>query len=128
MKTSFLLFLSAAMLCGTNRQVCAQEPLPDAKQLLQAAHQATDLAALLPYELQATVVINPGTEYQKKGTIRISRDHQRSRTDLQVQDYQETKVVRDNKLYVFRSTPMPIPQLGQLAETDRSWDKLLDIA
>jgi hypothetical protein len=94
--------------------------------LLQSAHEASDLSSLLPYQLQGTVVINPGTESQKKGSITIYRDHERWRSELLVEDYQEVKLVRDNKLYVYRSTPLPVPLLGWLAETDRYWDKLAE--
>ncbi len=104
----------------------AEDARPDAKQLLISAHQAADLSAVLPYELQGTVVINPGTENQKKGTITIYRDHERWRSELRVEDYQQIKLVRDNKLYVYRSTPLPVPQLSWLTEIDHYWDKLAE--
>ncbi|HEX4603305.1 MAG TPA: hypothetical protein VH724_04875 [Candidatus Angelobacter sp.] len=104
----------------------ADDARPDAKQLLSAAHQVSDLSPVLPYTLQGTVVINPGTENQKKGSITIYRDHERSRSELRVEDYLEVKLVRDNKLYIYRSTPLPVPLLGKLAETDHSWDKLAE--
>jgi hypothetical protein len=103
---------------------CADDAHTDAKQLLDAAHQASGLST--PYVLQGTVVINPGTPNEKKGSITIYRDHDRSRSDLQVESYHEIKLVRDNKLYIYRSTPLPVPLLGKLAETDHSWDKLAD--
>jgi hypothetical protein len=103
---------------------CADEAHPGAKQLLLDAHEASDLSALVSYELQGTVVVNPGTENEKKGAITIYRDHERWRSELLVETYQEIKLSRDNKLYIARSTPMPIPQLGKLAEVDRYWDKL----
>jgi hypothetical protein len=116
---AFLFALSAGMLC-------AEDARPEAKQLLLAAHQASDLLPVLPYTLQGTVVINPGTENQKKGAITIYRDHERWRSELRVEDYLEVKLVRDNKLYIYRSTPLPVPLLGKLAETDHYWDKLAE--
>jgi TonB family protein len=104
----------------------ADDARPDAKQLLVTAHQATDLSSILPYSLQGTVVINPGTTNEKKGYITIYRDHERWRTELRVEDYQEVKLVRGNKLYIYRSTPLPIPLLGRLGETDHYWDKLAE--
>lgn len=81
---------------------------------------------MLPYTMQGTVVINPGTTSAKKGSITIYRDHDRSRSELMVEDYQEIKLVIGNKLYIYRSTPLPVPLLGLLAETDHSWDKLVE--
>jgi TonB family protein len=120
------LLLGGALLLACGAAFCADDARPDAKQLLLEAHQATDLSAILPYELHAVVVINPGTTNEKKGYITIYRDQGRWRTELRVEDYQEVKMVRGNKLYIYRSTPLPIPLLGLLAETDRSWDKLAE--
>lgn len=122
----------ALLLCGVSLFVlsagvlCADDARPEAKQLLVSAHEASDLAAILPYELHGTVVINPGTSNEKKGSITIYRDHERWRSELRVEDYQEVKLVRGNKLYIYRSTPLPVPQLGRLAETDHYWDKLAE--
>jgi hypothetical protein len=119
------LFLSCALwMCAPILSGAADDSRPDAKQLLLSAHQASDLTALLPYQLQARIVINPGTENEKKGVITIYRDHDQWRSDLRVEDYQEIKLVRGSKLYIYRSTPLPVPQLGQLANTDHYWDKL----
>ncbi|SRR6266567_113031 len=115
----FLFVLSAGVLR-------ADDVAPEAKQLLQSAHQASDLSPLLPYELHGTVTINPGTENEKKGNITIYRDHDRSRTELRIEDYQEVKLTLSNKLYIARSTPVPVPLLGRLAETDHDWDKLAE--
>ncbi len=117
-----LLFLSAA--CAP--ALPAQDSPADARQLLQSAHEVSGLTPLLPYELHAVVVINPGAPNEKKGTIVIYRDQGRSRTDLQVEDYREAKITLAGKLYVARSTPMPIPGLGRLAETDRAWDRMAE--
>lgn len=115
---SFLLLAAGASM------LCAQDVRPEAKQLLQSAHQASGLS--VPYKMQANVIINPGTPNEKKGSITIYRDHGRSMTDLHVEDYREIKMVLGSKLYVYRSTPYPIPQLGKLADTDHTWDKLAD--
>jgi hypothetical protein len=105
---------------------CADEPHLDAKQLLMEAHDASGLSALVSYEFTGTVVINPGTANEKKGTITIYHDHEQWRSELLVETYQEIKLMRDGKLYIARSTPMPIPELGKLAEADQFWDKLAD--
>lgn len=136
LRTLFLYLMTiknyALLLCGVSLFVlsagvlCADDARPEAKQLLVSAHEASDLSAILPYELQGTVVINPGTSNEKKGSITIYRDHERWRSELRVEDYQEVKLVRGNKLYIYRSTPLPVPQLGRLAETDHYWDKLAE--
>ncbi len=121
----FALLLGGIFLFVLGAQtLCADDARPEAKQLLVSAHEASDLSAILPYELHGTVVINPGTSNEKKGYITIYRDHERSRSELRVEDYQEVKVVRSNKLYIYRSTPLPVPMLGLLAQTDHAWDKL----
>lgn len=103
---------------------CADDLHPEAKQLLVEAHETSGLAALSSYEFQGTVVINPGTENEKKGTITIYHDHERWRSELLVETYQEVKLSQESKLYIARSTPLPIPLLNKLAETDHSWDRL----
>ena len=63
----------ALLLCGVSLFVlsagvlCADDARPEAKQLLVSAHEASDLSAILPYELQGTVVINPGNGEPEKG-------------------------------------------------------------
>jgi Gram-negative bacterial TonB protein C-terminal len=106
--------------------LCADDARPEAKQLLVSAHEASDLSAILPYELHGAVVINPATSNEKRGYITIYRDHERMRSELRVEDYQEIKLVRGNKLYIYRSTPLPVPMLSLLAETDHAWDKLAE--
>jgi len=123
-KTSLL--LGSALLLACCATLRSDDAKPEAKQLLLAAHQTSDLSAILPYQLHAAVVINPGTTNQKKGYITIYRDQGRSRSELRVEDYKEETLVRDNKLYVYRSTPLPVPLLDWLAKADHYWDKLID--
>ena len=126
MKTKIFLFaMVSVIVCLFFASMSAAQDA-DARQLLQSAHDVSGLAPLLPYELHAVVVINPGAPNQKKGQIVIYRDQGRSRTDLQVEDYRELKITLGGKLYVARSTPMPIPGLGHLAETDRAWDRMAE--
>jgi len=99
-----------------------------ARDLLLASHETSTLAKVMPYEFRATVTINPGDPNQKKGQIVIYRDKDRSRSELQVEDYREVKLTLGNKLYVVRSTPFPVPQLGQLHDIDHGWDRYKDDA
>ncbi|HEX7285626.1 MAG TPA: hypothetical protein VF532_05555 [Candidatus Angelobacter sp.] len=120
----FLAVVAASLVCGF--PLSAQEGPADARTLLQLAHENSDLKKLVPYEFHAVVVLNPGVPEQKKGKIIIYRDKDRSRTELQIEDYREVKLTLGNKLYVARSTPMPIPGLTRLAESDRAWDRMAD--
>lgn len=120
------MLLVSAMFLTCCAAVHADDAKPDAKQLLLAAHETSDLSGILPYELHGTVVINPGTTNEKKGYVTIYRDQGRSRSELRVEDYQEVRLVRENKLYIYRSTPLPIPLLGPLLEADHYWDKLAE--
>jgi hypothetical protein len=129
MKTKILFFLlpCVVVLCTFASLLRAQSaPLPDARQLLQGAHEVSGLTQVLPYSVHAAIVINPGESNEKKGQITIYRDQDRSRTDLQVEEYREIKVTLGNKLYIWRSTPAPVPALGRLAETDHTWDRLAE--
>jgi hypothetical protein len=128
MKTkTFLIFLAclaATLTCGVG--LLAQDGPADARALLHNAHESSGLSKLGSYELHAVILINPGRPSQKKGKITIYRDKDRSRTDLEIEEYREVKLTLGNKLYVARSAPMPIPGLTWLTETDRAWDRLVD--
>src|ERR1700682_1857900 len=122
------LFFLCTCLCFMVSFLHADATAQDAKQLLQASHEVSDPGQLLPYELHGTVLINPGTPNEKKGHVLIYRDKDRSRTEFQVEGITEVKLTVGNKLYVWRSTPMPVPNLGRLAETDHTWDKLAEVS
>jgi TonB family protein len=113
-------------LCFMASLVHADDSSPEAKQLLQASHDASAPDPLQPYQLHGTVITNPGAPNEKKGHVLIFRDHDRWRTEFQIEDIAEVKLNLGTKLYVWRSTPMPIPSLGRLAETDHAWDMLTD--
>lgn len=94
--------------------------------LLQAAHQASGLAGITPYRMTADVVVNPLAPTPVKGRIAIYRDKDRSRYELQLQDYREIKLELGSKLYVARSLPYPVPGLSMLKEADHAWDRFVD--
>lgn len=99
-----------------------------AHDLLVAAHQVSGLEQDIPYQISASVVINPATPNEKKGRIVIYRDKDQFRYDLQVESYREIKLVLGNKMYVARSTPFPVPGLRRLQDLDRAWDRLAEDA
>jgi hypothetical protein len=129
MKTRSLLLLCVVVCLVSSSLLRAQNndiTPPDAKTLLQKAHELSGPSMILPYEMHAAVIINPGASNEKHGRITIYRDKDRSLTELMVEDYRETKLTLGNKLYITRSTPYPVPDLGRLVETDHAWDRLAE--
>jgi TonB family protein len=125
-RTLFLLWMCVVVCLIVAVPLLAQEnanAAPDAKAVLEKAHEVSGPSLLLPYEMHAAVIINPGTPGEKKGRIKIYRDKDRSLTELTVEDYRETRLTLGNKLYITRSLPYPIPGLARLAETDHTWDR-----
>ncbi|HEY6305738.1 MAG TPA: energy transducer TonB [Candidatus Angelobacter sp.] len=126
-KTGFFL-LTCVVCLAFSSLLCAQSndnAAPDAKALLEKAHEVSGPSLVLPYEMRAAVVINTGAT-ETHGRITIYRDKDRSLAELQVEDYRETRLTLGNKLYITRSLPYPVPGLGRLAETDRAWDRLTE--
>jgi Gram-negative bacterial TonB protein C-terminal len=95
----------------------------DARTLMRSAHDVSGLVEAMPYQFQGNVVFNPGPG-EVKGQITIYRDKDRSRVELQMGSYRESRVVLGNKLYIVRSTAFPAPGMSRLTDTDRTWDRL----
>jgi len=78
----------------------AQEP-PALQQLADAAHKFSDLAALRPYVLRASVIANPGDkEKERSGQLTIYRDKDRARLELSLGSSRETRVVLGDRQYI----------------------------
>lgn len=94
---------------------CQQPPTPEA--LLAAVDKSADLSAAGPYTLTATVDANKQT-----GQLRIDRDHDRFRVELDMPGYQEVRLTLGDKRYV----PLGKANLfvTGLYNFDRSWDPL----
>lgn len=100
----------------------AQQP-PTPEQLLDAVHKNADLSATGPYTLTATVVGNPGKDAKpQNGQLRIDRDHDRLRVELDMPGYREVRLTLGDKLYV--SKGQGTLRAAGLAEFDRVWDPL----
>ena len=95
----------------------------DAHSLLRSAHETSGLAKAMPYQFHGNVVFNPGPG-EVTGQIVIYRDKDRSRLELEIGPYHESRVVLGNKLYIARSTSFPAPGMNRLTDTDRAWDRL----
>jgi hypothetical protein len=128
MKNQTRFFLPTCVVClAVSSWVFAQDNAGlDGKTLLQKAHELSGPSLLLSYEMHAAVVTNPGAPTEKHGKLTIYRDKDRLLTDLQVEDYRETKLTLGNKQYITRSIPYPVPGLGHLVETSYTWDRLAE--
>ncbi|HET7871778.1 MAG TPA: energy transducer TonB, partial [Terriglobales bacterium] len=108
-----LLGLSASVFTHADNQV------PSAQELIAAAHRQTELTGIAPYVLSATVVINPGDKKEQTGHLTIYRDRDRSRVDLVVGDYSETRTTVGDRTYIPRGKQL---LNSSIAALDESWD------
>ncbi|HEX3095166.1 MAG TPA: hypothetical protein VHW72_21175 [Candidatus Angelobacter sp.] len=89
----------------------ASRALPE---MIDRANALTDLSSAVPYEMHAQIAVNPGSKDARQGEITIYRDHNRSRTELQLGDFHEVEVVSEGTRYVSRSRPYPLAGLDVL--------------
>jgi len=116
--TSKLLLVLALPYVGLLSSVApAQTPA----QLVELSRTASDLSAVGSYQLQATVVLNPGSSKAVSGPITIHRDKERYYSDLQLPGYRETRWIKEQLLYIARTQPIPVPNLLVLRQLDRLW-------
>jgi TonB family protein len=100
--------------------VASEDNAPSAQQLIDEAHKVSNLTALGPYILNATVTTSPGTDHSQTGHLRIYRDQDRARLELRVGDKTDTQLDLGYKRYV--SLSEDLPATSQLAWFDRAWD------
>ncbi len=98
----------------------AKDQVPTAQQLIDAAHRKSDLTGMAPYVLTGRVVVNPGEKNEQTGRLTIYRDRDRSRVDLQLRDYSETRISASDKEYIPRGKHL-LNATG-LSAFDESWD------
>jgi hypothetical protein len=93
------------------------------EQLVEHSRETSDLSATGPYQLQATVVLNPEASKEKEiaGTITIVRGKDLYRSELKLRDYREVRWIKDNMLYIARTGAVPIPKTLLLRQLDRLW-------
>lgn len=95
--------------------------------MIRAANAASDLSAMRPWRLEADVVLSPGSKNEKKGTLVILRDKERSRTEMTVGNYHELGVIVGNKshwLREFTSAPhdnFSSSELANIPDFRRLW-------
>lgn len=97
------------------------ESLRTPQQLVELSRKASDLSAVGLYQLNATVVLNPGTSKEVSGPITILRDKGLYHSDLKLTGYRETRWIREQTLYIARTQSLPIPPLLLLRELDHLW-------
>src|SRR5262249_9909853 len=83
--------------------------------------KASDLTEIGPHQLKANVIFAPGTSRAVKGQITIFRDKDRYRSELQIQNFHESRWITDNTLYIGRSQPLRLPRTTLLRQLDRLW-------
>src|SRR5215813_13864266 len=113
---SFALLLLAASL-----SVLRGQTAPQPMELIQAANAASDLSGIGPYRLDATIVVNRGTNGELRGRLTIFQDHEKSRSELEWGSYKELNIVLGSKLYVVRNAPARVPELGKLFDVHKPW-------
>ncbi|HEY5028958.1 MAG TPA: hypothetical protein VIK39_11155 [Candidatus Angelobacter sp.] len=74
----------------------------------ERSNKLTDLSSMNSYELRARVIIEPGSQQEKRGEITIYHEPDRSRTDLRFADFHQVKLLMDGKQYLSRSGPPQI--------------------
>jgi hypothetical protein len=114
-KTSFVLVLAGFGFLSF--AVESQTP----QQLVELSRRASDLSEVGSYQLQGTVVLNPGTSKEVSGPITVLRDKGLFYSDLKLSSYRETRWIKENSLYVVRTQPIPPPNLLLLRQLDRLW-------
>lgn len=91
------------------------------QELVERSRRASDLSAAGPYQLNATVVLNPGTSKEVSGPIIILRDKKLYHSDLKLPGYREARWIKENIVYITRTQPIPVPNLLLLRELDHLW-------
>ncbi|HXO38319.1 MAG TPA: hypothetical protein VN872_06760 [Candidatus Acidoferrum sp.] len=99
------------------------EQAPAPQQLIDAVHKVSDLSPLGSYVLTARVVVNPGdSKRERAGTLTISRDHDLSRVELNINGKDEVQIHRNHASYIVPIQTV-LPASG-LIGFDKSWDPL----
>jgi hypothetical protein len=108
------------LLCLGFLEFAAESPRTP-QQLVELSRKASDLSEVGPYQVQATVVLNPGTSREISGEITIRRDKGLYHSDLRLAGYRETRWIKENTLYVARTQSIPVPNLFVVRQLDRLW-------
>ena len=112
---------SAILFLATCIGVISPQTPPQPIELIQAANAASDLSSIGPYRLDAVVIVNRGTNGEKRGRLTVFQDHEKSRSELEWGSYKELNIVLGNKLYVVRNAPARVPELGKLFDVHKPW-------
>jgi hypothetical protein len=93
----------------------------DPGQLISAANKNSDLSAIPSHYLTGTVVLSPGTRNESIGSIKVYRERERSRSDIEISGQQRTWLRIGNKTYVAGSSPIFFMGLEKLTDLENAW-------
>lgn len=115
------LWIAVLLSTSLSPLLCHGQDVPQPQQLIQAANSATDLSKLRPYTLKARIVVRSGTSEEKSGSLTIFQDKDRSRIELEFENYSELRIVIGNRAYVSRNSQAPQMELPTTEEIPGLW-------
>jgi hypothetical protein len=116
-------YLAAFALLILTLRSYAGENKPDPVSLVHAANNVGDLSRAVPYQLTGTVILNPGTVENKRGSIAVYRDHDQYRSDIEISGQRRTWIKLGNKVYVADSSPFAFMGLEKLKDIENAWQE-----
>jgi hypothetical protein len=99
----------------------AADKKPDPSQLISAANKNSDLSTIPSHRLHGTVVLSPGTQTERIGSINVYRERERYRSDIEIAGQHRTWLQIGNKAYVAGSSPIAFMGLEKLRELENAW-------
>jgi TonB family protein len=111
----------AILLLAASLSISRAQTAPQPMELIQAANAASDLSGIGPYRLDATIIVNRGTNGEQRGRLTIFQDHEKARSELEWSNYKQLDVVLGNKLYVVRNGEVRVRYLLELFDVRKPW-------
>jgi Gram-negative bacterial TonB protein C-terminal len=121
MKPRFSFIIRAFALASLITLGCWAQQLPMPQQLLDSAHSAEDLSSVEPYVLSAEITLNASDKKrQKTGRLKVTRDHDRARVELELGGTREIRTFIGSKEYVLPGQSFLFT--ARLFDFDHLWD------
>jgi len=99
----------------------AADKKPDSSQLISAANTNNDLSTIPSHRLTGTVVLNPGTQIERIGSITVYRDQDHYRSEIEISGQHRTWLQIGNHVYVSASSPIAFMGLEKLNNLENAW-------
>lgn len=99
----------------------AADKKPDSSQLISAANKNTDFSTVPSHRLNGTVVLSPGTQNERIGSINVYRERERYRSDIEISGQHRTWLHVGNKEYIAGSSPITFMGLEKLKDLEDAW-------